>query len=110
MVTLGEQPSTRVSEVLNTVNFGIATSPYGLLGKSATVAAMFEHGLPVIVNREDGPAAPEDPRDQPDHALVIRLGHDFARRLASAKRGEPCRRLPAAAAQFLADLEAGAAS
>lgn len=37
-----------VSETLSRGDFGITSTPYLLLGKSGTVAAMREHGLPVI--------------------------------------------------------------
>jgi hypothetical protein len=86
MLRLGEQPAGRISELLQTVDFGIATTPLALIGKSATVAAMFDHGLPVVVNREDGrwPASPAtDPRES---ALVIRMGRDFEHRLRHARR------------------------
>jgi hypothetical protein len=85
MLRLGEQPSVRISQLFNTVDFGIATSPLALIGKSATAAAMFDHGLPVIVNREDGPfpAPPFEPRVS---ALVIRRGPDFEARLRGARR------------------------
>lgn len=52
-VQLGERSPAQISEFFNSIDFGIATSPYSLIGKSATVAAMLEHGLPVIVNRDD---------------------------------------------------------
>jgi hypothetical protein len=109
LLRLGEQPELRVSEVLNAVDFGIATSPLGLLGKSGTAMAMFEHGLPVIVNREDGPAAPDPGADLPEDTLTIRLDSDFSRRLCGASRTDPGTRRAAVAAAFLADLEAASA-
>jgi hypothetical protein len=101
MLRLGEQPDTRISQLLNSVDFGIATSPYSLIGKSATIAAMLEHGVPVIVNREDGPAASPHDRDQNSY---IRMDHRFEDRLAQARRGPRRRRLSEVADQFLADL------
>ena len=50
----GEQSVEKVSQYLRFVDFGIAASPYGLIGKSSAVASMTEHGLPVVVNRDDG--------------------------------------------------------
>lgn len=50
---LGESTPAKISEFFNSIDFGIATSPYALIGKSASVAAMLEHGLAVIVNRDD---------------------------------------------------------
>jgi glycosyltransferase involved in cell wall biosynthesis len=45
---LGEQPSAKISEVLSTANWGLTTTPLLTAEKSGTVAAMLEHGLPVI--------------------------------------------------------------
>jgi hypothetical protein len=47
----GELDPPRISRSLQECDFGIAVSPLHLLGKSGAVAAMREHGLPVIVNR-----------------------------------------------------------
>ena len=52
-VELGELTGKDVSEVLQGLDFGVATSPWPLVGKSGTVAAMLEHGLPVLVTRSD---------------------------------------------------------
>lgn len=45
---LGEKNSEEISRIFNTVNFGIVTTPYLLVEKSGSAAAMLEHGLPVI--------------------------------------------------------------
>jgi hypothetical protein len=108
MVRLGEQSTQRISEVLQTVDYGIATSPLALVGKSATVAAMFDHGLPVVVNREDcrWPAgAAADPRET---ALVIRSGPGLGDRLRRATRLPAGWTLEPTAARWLADLNAAA--
>jgi hypothetical protein len=52
-IRLGEQPTGHVSEYLSFLDCGIATTPRSIIGKSSTVVSMLEHGLPVIVNRED---------------------------------------------------------
>lgn len=52
-VSLGEQPPEEISNYLQTLDFGIASSPLSLLGKSSVVASMIEHGLPVVANRND---------------------------------------------------------
>ena len=54
-VRLGEQPTEHVSEYLSFLDCGIATTPRSIIGKSSTVISMLEHGLPVIVNRDDAP-------------------------------------------------------
>ncbi len=49
----GEQPPRGVSEILSFADFGISASPWALVGKSGAAAAMLDHGLPVIVSRDD---------------------------------------------------------
>jgi hypothetical protein len=49
---LGELPASEVSAVLQGLDFGIATAPWSLIGKSGTAAAMLQHGLPILVPRE----------------------------------------------------------
>jgi hypothetical protein len=104
LVRLGEQPESRISALLHEADFGIASTPYTLLGKSATAAAMFEHGLPVIVNRNDGPPTPADPIEPGDRDLLIRLDDDFARQLHRTQRRPARRRLSTTADQLLGDL------
>lgn len=49
---LGERPAPQISAFLNSIDLGIATAPYIVNGKSGSIAAMLDHGLPVIVNRD----------------------------------------------------------
>lgn len=109
MLRLGEQPASEISQLLQAADFGIATSPYALLGKSATVAAMVDHGLPFIVNRDDGPPLANVDTDARRSALTIRMDRDLSRRLVAARRVPPQWRLGEVADRWLADLvEAGA--
>jgi hypothetical protein len=57
----GELVPQEISRSLQECDFGIAVSPLHLLGKSGAVAAMREHGLPVIVSRSTSPNAQEGP-------------------------------------------------
>ena len=50
---LGEQEPEHISEVLFSLDFGIATTRYSVIEKSGTAVAMCEHGLPVIVCHKD---------------------------------------------------------
>jgi hypothetical protein len=50
---LGELPAAAVSAVLQGLDLGLATTPWALVGKSGAVAAMLEHGLPVVATRMD---------------------------------------------------------
>lgn len=110
MIRLGEQPAERISALLQTADYGIATTPLPLIGKSATVAAMFDHGLPVVVNREDCQWPASTPADAREASLTIRLGANFAQRLREAKRIPPVWRLPEVASCWLDQLRGAAAA
>jgi hypothetical protein len=103
---LDEQPVEQISSVLHTADFGIATTPLALIGKSATAAAMFDHGLPVIVNREDGGWPPSPIADPRQAALIIRLGDGFGDRLRASQRLPARWRLPEIATQWIETLRA----
>jgi hypothetical protein len=105
-VTLGERGPRDVSAFLQGIDFGIATTPWEIIGKSGTAAAMLEHGLPVIVSRDDvhyglAPDVAHDP-------LLRKMGPDLPRWLIEV----PARRAPARSRHaemvetFLADLQA----
>jgi len=112
-VLLGAQSAEHISTLLSMGDFGIATSPWALLGKSGSVAAMVEHGLPVIVNRDDVHFAGFD-HARSGSPLLIPLTESLPADLLKATRGIPHRRLPEIATLFLDDLAAalrpGAAS
>ena len=102
---LGEQSTKTISQFFSSVEFGVATTPLSLIAKSASVAAMLDHGLPVIVNRNDvhfhgitetGPTSD----------LLIPFDEMFLERLTTVKRRAPRARLPEVAAQFLNDIGA----
>jgi len=108
MLHLGEQPASRISQLFNTVDFGIATTPFALIGKSATVAAMLDHGLPVVVNRDDCRWPAPATTDAREAALLIRMSSDLPARLRQARRLPAVWRLPAVASQWLGALAAAA--
>lgn len=76
VVATGELAPDALSHVLAAADGGIAPHPWALIGKSGAAAAMLEHGLPVLVPRDDwklrdhrpssAPPAPLDP-------LLVRL-------------------------------------
>ena len=49
-VVIGPRSPAELSQLFNTADFGLTSHPYYALGKSGTVAAMIEHGLPVIAS------------------------------------------------------------
>lgn len=53
MVAAGERTDVEISKILQALNLGLATSPSQMIQKSGSVAAMLEHGLPVLVTRND---------------------------------------------------------
>jgi hypothetical protein len=101
----GEQPLERISQLLLSANFGVATTPLALIGKSSCVAAMLDHGLPVFVNRNDIHFAGISEADATSE-LIIPVDETFPERLRSARRQPPKPRLPEITAQFLNDIGA----
>ncbi len=104
-LALGVQPAERISAYLQALDFGLTSYPYALVGKSGSVLAMLEHGLPVIVSWGD--LRPDLPALDPGLAsLVLSPGGELERFLAAP----PERRirgslLPRVAAAMLSDLE-----
>jgi len=96
LINRGEQPSPLISGLLQAADFGIAATPWQLIGKSGTAAAMLEHGLPVIVTRDDlrprlhpGRAPSEDPLlHLCNEELEIRLAAGLPRRTPRARADE----------------------
>jgi hypothetical protein len=109
LIKFGELPAERISALLQIADFGIAASPWQLIGKSSTVATMLDHGLPVIVTRDDfqpriAPDRPpsEDPLfHQCDDLLESKLLAGLPKRPANP-------RLPHIAKEFCQELRAAA--
>ena len=101
---LGERPREEVSVFLQSIDFGLATTPWQLIGKSASTAAMLDHGLPVIVARDDVDVGT---KGSPAHdPLLRRIGADLPQWLTQVRRRPPRDRLAAMSTQFIADLGA----
>ena len=103
---LGEQPAEVVSILMQVSDFGVAASPWALIGKSGSAAAMVEHGLPVIVTREDGQSrfsVPAPPSTDPlFHRLDDTLESKF---IEGLPHGVPQARRDGIARQFCALLQ-----
>jgi hypothetical protein len=89
----GPLPETEVSRLLAAADCGIAPHPWALIGKSGAAAAMLDHGLPVLVPRDDwhlrgrGASTPADALFDPllarlDGLDAVRTGRWLARRRA----------------------------
>lgn len=104
---IGRASTKRIEQFLGAeIDFGIAAAPWELVGKSASTAAMLEHGLPVVVNRDDWRLPGAEP-SAPISPLLIKMDRQLPQKLAAVQRGRAQSMLPAVAAQFLDDLEGG---
>lgn len=102
---LGERSPLEISEFFNTIDFGIATSPYALIGKSATVAAMLEHKLPVIVNRDDFKLVSHLQLPLISEPLLYKFDSSITNKLKNRLVREPPEsRIGNVATQFIKDL------
>ena len=99
---LGELPPAEIAELFASASFGVATTPWAIIGKSASVAAMLDCGLPVVVNRDDVQYAGYTARDD-EHPLLVKMSRNLPTQLRAVKRMPPRLRLPEVAAQFLSD-------
>ncbi len=83
-IALGECDVEQVAVLMQIADFGLATTPEYLLGKSSSVAVMLDHGLPVIVTRLESKSAaflPDDPLVHLcDNALAAKLKMGLPRR------------------------------
>jgi hypothetical protein len=71
VVVAGERPASEISMILQTLDLGLATSPRQIIQKSGSVAAMLEHGLRVLVTRDDWRLrGPDSPPEEPAPGLL----------------------------------------
>lgn len=103
----GALPPDRISRVLQVADFGLATHPWALIEKSGSTATLLEHGLPVLVPRDDWQPV-EGPIDSPRDPLLRLLSTlepaDFRRWLAGKRA--PGSLLSEVADRFLSDIDA----
>jgi hypothetical protein len=102
---LGELPARRISAILQGSDFGIATHPWALIGKSGTTATLLEHGLPVLVPRDDWHLR-GGPTPGPDDPLLARMRDASPRDFSSflSRRREPSPRLAETSTRFCTEL------
>jgi hypothetical protein len=104
-IQYGERSPEEISQLFRSANFGIATTPLALIDKSSSIAAILEHGLPVIVTRNDvhfeGVQSTSIWADR-----LIELDDQFFERFNSLKKLPPRARAAQVAVQFLADIGA----
>jgi hypothetical protein len=107
VVLTGELEPAAVSHLLRAADLGIAPHPWALIGKSGAAAAMLDHGLPVLVPRDDWQlrGAPPVPAVANDPLLARLPALDAARTdrwLAARRAPEPA--LPRITGDFLQAL------
>lgn len=105
---LGERSREEVSTFLQNIDFGLATTPWQLIGKSASTAAMLDHGVPVIVSRDDVDIGADG--IETGHPLLQRMDAQLPQWLIRVRPRPPRDRLAAMAAQFVADISTAARS
>ncbi len=82
---LGCREESEVSQFLQSVDFGLTTNPYYLVGKSGTCMAMLDHGLPILVPRI---TSEDDITEFPAH-LILRCGNNIGDEIFSKKDAFP---------------------
>ena len=95
---LGARSEGEVSSVLVNLDLGLSSTPWELLGKSGSVAALLEHGVPVVATRGDGRREAERPGV---HYFDGAWGEHWFGITAPAARPARGSRLPAVARAFL---------
>ncbi len=91
-----------VSRLLQTIDVGLATSPWALLDKSGATAAMLEHGVPVLVSRDEWVCREPMPTIQHQDPYALRFDASALARLPGRRNPESL--LPSVAAQFMSDI------
>jgi hypothetical protein len=101
----GPQTPEKISRLIQASDFGLATHPWALIEKSGSTTTFLEHGLPVLVPREDW---------QPRHGVLEYSRDPLLRRMSElspelfprwlSERREPAALLPELANRFLAHL------
>ena len=103
---VGELSFDRVSQYLRNLDFGIAATPWLAIGKSSATAAMLDHGLPVMVTRNDSQPRLRLEIDPPADPLLILADRDVSDRfLAGLPRRDPRHTAKDLAAEFVRRME-----
>ena len=107
---LGELSARQISTLLQGSDFALSSHPWALTGKSGTIATLLEHGLPVLVSRDDWRLRGNRPTPGPDDPILFRMYdlQEFTLGSVLARRRAPAPRLPEIAARFCTDLVAPA--
>lgn len=100
---LGCRTEAEVSRFLQSVDFGLTSNPYYLVGKSGTCMAMLDHGLPILVPRISDQ---DEPAEFPA-SLVLRCGNRVEDDIFAPRPSrQPAPQLPEFASQLIAAMTA----
>jgi hypothetical protein len=103
-VALQERPPAVVSQFLNSLDLGVASTSLAQIGKSGTAAAFREHGIPTLVPVESVHYRffRDESAGLPD--TFLRVTPDLADRLGAVRRGPPIRLLDSLADRLAVDI------
>ncbi len=106
---LGRKSAREISLLLQEVDFGLATSPWNLIEKSGATAAFLDHGVPVLVTRQDWLLRGQFTPLPSAHPLLLPYSRETRELLKDARvKRRPESRLPEIARRFASDLRLGA--
>jgi len=101
-VKSGEQSAEQISALFQIADFGVASSPWNLMGKSSSAASMLDHGLPIIVTREGGKTVVSATAATLGDSLFHRCDETLEAKLVEGlPRREPARRVHEICARFI---------
>ncbi len=104
-VKCGEQSCEEISALLQMADFGVAVTPWELMGKSGSAAAMLDHGLPILFTRDNTGAAALAEGGLLTDPLFHRCdGTLEAKLIAGLQRRQPTPRVREICAGFIAAL------
>lgn len=102
----GELGPDQLSRLFRQCDWGLSSTPWQLTDKSGSVAALTEHGLPVLVWRDDFRGRQRFAAEPADFAHCYLVDKLSLRESASLHRHPPQSRLAPVARQFIEDLKA----
>ena len=104
-VRTGPQASEQISVLMQIADFGVAFSPWNLMGKSSASASMLDHGLPIIFSRDGDKKASFESTGNSADPLFYRCDDSLVEKLAAGlPKRQPTQRSAQISARFLASL------
>lgn len=103
---LGPRPAPVLSRLMQAADLGLSTHPWALIEKSGSTATLLEHGLPVLVARDDWQLRQHSDLPAPSDPLALKLVEHPPQKLSDLllHRRAPASRCAAITHQFIAEL------